>query len=920
MMAMKQQTLDMILSAAASLFQTMEVTENNLNEFIDGQVIMCEAMKWEVNREKVFQTIMENHSITLDGAHAAMVFNENHEKWFNSDVGTGFDRSIEWHYWKYYKQYLIESKKIPTAVVNETDEVTSKILSCLEDPTREGAWDRRGLVMGSVQSGKTGNYTGLIAKAIDAGYKFIVILTGTHNSLRSQTQTRINEELLGYDLEKLQNISQGSLSRIGVGSVYRVHRGLKEIQTLTTSQEKGDFKRKQAESVSPMLTNRHVLIIKKNVSILKNLIKWLKFAAEGGIVKDVPMLIIDDECDQASINTKKTEIDDDGNAIDAPTLTNMRIRELLNQFEKSAYVGYSATPYANIFIHSKRKHETLGKDLFPRHFIFNLTRPSNYIGPEEFFGLKTTDPSKNEALPLTKYVMDSDVIFPAKHKKDLAIEQIPASLKKAVTTFILSSVAKLIRNTSNPHNSMLVHVTRFTDVQGKVAKLIRKELQILVNRVGDDGDDLEDLQKIWEEECIPVTKKLIKLDRSEHKDLFTWAEINENIPTIISKIEVKEINGSAKDTMQYKQAEEFAKGKDLAWEKRGIHIIAIGGDKLSRGLTLEGLTISYYLRPSSMYDTLMQMGRWFGYRDGYLDLCRIFTTKEIIQNFQQISSAEKDLKEQFAEMASQGATPEEFGLAVQEDPGLLVVTNAGKRRDANLLDISFSGKQKETVAFDPDARGVNNSTLLNLLNSCEDGGYRDDKQKQNIHWKGVPKEIIETFLNDYKSHYGSGFQSKDVGKFVKLQTQTDISIWDVVVINMASSKRDIEIGKYKFGAVKRVAKDYSNEKKLAIGRLGDPTHELLDFSEERKKEILEDLRKTPNKNLTGYFVRGYRPTERGLLLIYGITDQESESEYMYGGISEEPFYGYAIGFPRNPDMKKMRMRVNTVYSDENGDL
>jgi hypothetical protein len=371
--------------------------------------------------------------------------------------------------------------------------------------------------------------------------------------------------------------------------------------------------------------------------------------------------------------------------------------------------------------------------------------------------------------------------------------------------------------------------------------------------------------------------------------------------------------------MQYKQAEEYAKGKKLTWEKRGIHIIAIGGDKLSRGLTLEGLTVSYYLRPSSMYDTLMQMGRWFGYRDGYLDLCRIFTTKNIIQNFQQISSAEKNLKEQFAEMARQGATPEEFGLAVQEDPGLLVVTNAGKRRDTDLLHISFSGKQKETVAFDPNQRKSNNSTLLKLLKSCDEEGARNEKEKQNLHWKGVPKEIVEAFLFNYKSHYQSGFKSKDIGKFVKMQIGNNIVTWDVVVINMASTKRNIKIGDFEFGAVKRAAKSYSNEKKLAIARIGDPNHELLDFSIKDRASIRDEFKKSTMESITGSFIRGFRPKERGLLLIYGITDQEKDSDYKYGGPSEEPYYGYAIGFPKNNDMKKLRMRVNDVYSEGDDD-
>ena len=746
-------TLNMVIAASTSWFNDHPFTDQSLKEFLETF-----KQSWpELDEVAAYERINELHNISMVGISASMEDNDNHEPWFNTTTNDALNREIGWHYWKYYHDYLKQKKNpIPQKVLDELDTVTSQVLSKLEDPHREGAWDRRGLVMGSVQSGKTGNYTGLIAKAIDSGYKFIVILTGTHNSLRSQTQVRVNEELLGYNLEKMQNISSGASYRVGVGKRFMLHRGHREIQTLTTSSEKGDFKKKQASSVNPILAKPHVLIIKKNTSILKNLNEWISVyaSADGGKVKDVPLLVIDDECDQASVNTKKTKTDLETNeVINDPTKTNEKIRELLNLFNKSAYIGYTATPYANIFIHSEKKHQSLGRDLFPRNFIFSLTKPTNYIGPEKYFGLNDDDDMEDPPLPLTTTVRDAEIIFPPKHKKDLHVSQLPYSLKYAVKQYLLACTARMLRETSNIHNSMLVHVTRYTAVQNSVCDLITKELQILKNRIGDSEDELEDLQKVWNDDFVPTTKTMISLDWTKETDQHTWEEIVDKLPTMIQKIQVKQINGSAKDTLQYKEAEDASEGKNLPWEQRGIHIIAVGGDKLSRGLTLEGLTVSYYLRASTMYDTLMQMGRWFGYRPGYLDLCRINTTSDLVTSFAQIATAEKDLNEQFIEMARMGATPEEFGLAVREDPGMLVVTNLGKRRDTRLLDLSFAGKCKETIVLRTDSSEHNIDVLDILIRAAKTTGERNEKENQNFHWKNISSKIITTFLQGYKGHF-----------------------------------------------------------------------------------------------------------------------------------------------------------------------
>ena len=265
------------------------------------------------------------------------------------------------------------------------------------------------MVVGSVQSGKTANYTALITKAADAGYKLFIILAGVHNSLRSQTQHRLNEEFLGYDLDRVQKTT-GDERKIGVRSMFPHHQ---VVNTLTSSVDNGDFKTAVARNagIIPSLTGDPIiLVVKKHVSILNNLLQWAttlgELNSEGRrIVKDVPMLLIDDECDFASVNTKKPEIDEDGNVIEEwdPTKTNRLIRQCLAAFEKSVYVGYTATPFANIFIHKDQPHPTYGEDLFPRDFLITLPQPTNYVGPEEVFGLRG-DPDVGinpiEALPL----------------------------------------------------------------------------------------------------------------------------------------------------------------------------------------------------------------------------------------------------------------------------------------------------------------------------------------------------------------------------------------------------------------------------------------------------------------------------------------------------------------------------------------
>ena len=390
----------------------------------------------------------------------------------------------EWPFWNRYERYLREHVGLPTETVRNIDEVTDDILGRLEAPDRAGAWDRRGLVSGQVQSGKTANYTGLIAKALDSGYKLVVVLAGIHNSLRSQTQARIDAGILGFDTRNQLRFDQTTeSSRIGVG---RMHGPFLPVSSFTSSRDNGDFKLNVAKNVGvvPGGNDPIILVVKKYKSILENLYKWatalrMETDPETGrpTVRDVPLLVIDDEADHASVDTSAARQDAEAAETD-PTTINRLIRKFLDTFQRSAYVGYTATPFANIFIDPDKSHREAGEDLFPRSFIINLPAPSTYIGPARVFGLiqdSTNAIDRVEPLPIVRDVNDHQLWLPDGHKSDFTIRaDIPQSLRHAIVTFLIAGATRRLRGQTSTHNSMLIHVTRFTRVQTQVRRTGRR--------------------------------------------------------------------------------------------------------------------------------------------------------------------------------------------------------------------------------------------------------------------------------------------------------------------------------------------------------------------------------------------------------------------------------------------------------------
>ncbi len=938
-----EQIVEQIADMSHAYFDKHSPTPDTIKNFIKRMKGFF--AEHELDEKKLFNLLESIHAPTINEDARILADNSDHEDWFNPDTNLPLKRDFDWHFWKHYREYLVIKKKWPTQVVNSLDRFSSLVLGKLEDPFRDGNWDRRGMVVGNVQSGKTANYTALITKATDAGYKLIVVLAGVHNSLRSQTQERLNEELLGYDMDEIQK-STGQEKRIGVRRMFTSHR---VVNTLTSSAANGDFKTATARvaGIIPSTTGDPIiLIIKKHVSILRNLIGWATSLgvpdSQGRkVVQDIPLLLIDDECDYASVNTKKPERDEYGNINEEwdPAKTNQRIRELLSSFSKSIYVGYTATPYANIFIHKEDPHPKYGADLFPKHFLISLPQPTNYIGPELVFGLQRDPDTRLQAiepLPLVREVSDSSDYIPASHKSNYSVAALPESLKEALKNFILVCAARRIRSTGVPHNTMLVHVTRFTLVQRQVYDFIEAEIKSFTARIMSGTDQLVDFRNLWETDFIPTSVNMKSRDFKDAK-IHDWEEIKEHLLEAIRNIKIKGVNGDIGDTLDYRQAElktreRIDKGEMVPWVDRGVSLIAIGGDKLSRGLTLDGLSVSYYLRSARMYDTLMQMGRWFGYRDGYNDLCRICTTGELIDWYRHIALANRELKNEFDYMEAIGSSPEKFGLKVRNHPGRLAITSAGKARATERMRITFAGRCLRTIVFDPRNNEKNWKALEILVQGI---GRAPDKKldpsKPRYHWTGVEADHVVRFLRSYATQEEAKrvVDPNRIADYIDKQLpKNELIVWHVVVVSNTPQKavHFVKLGDIEIGSVQRTPLRANEPDRISIGTLTSPTDEYIDMSKEEIEKLKERFELSNKEGgledqKFAAFARQERSAETGILLIYLPANRDvappntNVSPY---GLEDDEVVGFAVSFPGSDTASPIEYVVNSVYA--NGEL
>lgn len=660
-------------------------------------------------------------SIRLEMGH---VICEPYAPWLDSRKA-----EIDPFYWNRYAQ-LLEDKGYAPGVISRLNQITDRILGLLENPRRIGEWNRRGLVVGHVQSGKTANYIGLINKAADAGYKLIILIAGTLNNLRRQTQIRVDEGFVGKDSSLILRTTAKREDRfVGVGN--KDQRRFPIVFTSTNQ----DFSIKTAQSLGlsvNAVSEPIILVIKKNLKTLTNLTNWLQdHNTKGGskVIDDVPMLLIDDEADYASIDTSHG---------DDPTKINGQIRALLQSFSKRCYLGYTATPYANVFINHETDHAMLGEDLFPRDFIVSLEAPTNYVGPDELFG----DPPSLDAV---REVGDYATTLDLTHKITTVVDVLPESLLKAIRVFVLARAIRLCRGHEDKHNSMLINVSRFTRVQQQVRDLVDQYLTVLKNSIrfsyrlpwkeASRSREISSLEATWKEEFAATG--------------ISWPDVVSRLNDAVAPISAIEVNsGRSAAQLDYE-----------ANAKAGLNVIAVGGLSLSRGLTLEGLIVSYVLRNSQMYDTLLQMGRWFGYRDGYRDLTRIYLPPEAIGWYAHITMATSELRLEFERMERLQMTPKDFGLKVRSDPETLLITARNKMREAReiLWSIGLAGELVETakIVDNPGLIKENYNAVLALVEKLDEEAEdksQQEKPGEQVVWTAVRRETVLAFLNQFRGH------------------------------------------------------------------------------------------------------------------------------------------------------------------------
>lgn len=882
---------------AVGIIGTRELTDELLNEVMGMLPKITPDLDAET-LDKIRKQLEATIGISMmagQGLHGG-----EQEPWLEEIKAT-----IKWNYWSAYTNEL-KSNGFGREVIRVLDEDTDNILNECGYPGTDFGWRVQGLVMGDVQSGKTASYCGLINKAADAGYKFVVLLTGMIEELRAQSQERMDNGFVGRDS---RTIFDGERQKKAIGS----GRFRTTFPNVLTSID-FDFltANKKVLGGIPLenISEPVLLVMKKNKSPLQNLISFLDSQmSKGHHQLALPLLLVDDEADNASVNSKKDE---------DPATINRLIREILKRFVKSTYVAYTATPFANVFINPDKD------DLFPSNFVYSLNTPTNYIGAGGIFSESGSHQYQ------VQDITDADAIFPYKHDKHLVVASLPRSLSEALETFLLSCAIRDLRKEPLRHRSMLVNVTRFTDVQARLSNLIKDYLYALTEEIKQylADDDL------WSRHSrLKVLHDTWQIHYSDCE--VPWDEIRKALYDSIASVKVLTINqkSEAADRLNYGVYKKSEKGR---------RVIAVGGLTLSRGLTLEGLCVSYFYRNSKAYDTLLQMGRWFGYRPGYEDICRIWMDPDVQEWFAHVANVVGELKLDIRRMHANRQPPSRFGMRVRSHPDALIVTALNKMRNAQEVevDISYSecGVETPFLPKSIDANKKNLEAVSQFLSTLTPA----EMIKNKCFWRNVPAAQIAGFLSSLDiSSMNIPFMTDISGRdrpilsFIASNDVEKLAYWDICLpqgegnqisdLTISSSdgeRREIGPRKRQFEKVP-AGSDYLKLNKQRVGEIADETVDLSGPDiEEARLEWEEERKRDPEKGKTvpGFLYRRYR--QRPLLTIHIIEPRDPNEKSMHkdrmmkaADIKSGALVAVSLSFPKFEDgEKKARVpyRINKV--------
>ena len=931
--------IQLLLDSLISFDRTQgkEIEFSNIKGYIDRVSSML-GLVLDEDVYKRLETDIE-YQYQIKHSEAGIIrdnYEENLEWYANDDIEEPF-------FWDRYRKYLIKQASLDITSINLLDHTTlPNIMNCLGNPRAQYAEKklRRGLVIGDVQSGKTATYAGLICKAADAGYKVVILLAGITENLRRQTQERIDEAVIGRSSMPTGNVG----SRVGVGLDGKPNRATSFTSVI--SDFVGD-----CDKISTTIDQHNsliVFVIKKNVSVLEKLRFWLQDQnldpMQGCI--DHPMLLIDDEADNASVNTKKDQTD--------PTKTNKLIRQICNLFKNSTYVGFTATPFANVFIDPDSVDEMKRADLFPEHFIYALPTPSTYIGAERIFNpygdhhnciqyisdIEEPDYTSDEFREMEKHhIEDLDKgPFYYKHKKTWHGE-LPASVREAMLCYFLANVIRDLRGDFTKPRSMLINMSRFVKVQQHIRNKVEDIYKDVFHCIQYDFDDnrkentslalYKELKDVWEKHYSDVRD--ITFERAIDK---------KHLLNAIEHIEILVVNGS--------------RGSNKLDYKTTKRVIAVGGLALSRGLTLEGLLVSYFYRNTSTFDVLMQMGRWFGYRPHYEDIFRIWTSYESAIWYQEISQATEAVKGDIKQMYEQQLTPKDFGLKVRDYCDELQITAANKMRASYdlAMQTSYYGNIYDTpyASLNVSHNTKNKQEICQLVEKLKDEGYHylyaqdiEGDSKRNFEGKSrvfvdVPKETIVDFLKSITCSMANlNFNIQNLINFLQDRESIGIDTWDVVFEGGVSDEyydipglEDIKcVDRAIYTPVARRVVQVSSRRRLLGLREGKfaLTRQEIELAEQKQREawcrdegISEKAAKERNVPLKAYFQ--YLPNRKPVLIIMLIHPKPAEpavkeEKYLVRfreELGNDKIVAFAVGFPgtKDPEQAK-KYRVNKIY-------
>lgn len=865
-------------------------SESELHDLITERASFIKGDFSEHELSTLFDEMRHRHGVRIEMGAALVA--PDFKEWFDIDRR----RATDWFYWDRYRQYLADTG-FPGPVLEAMNEKTNMVIKLCGDPKSSEAFDRRGMVMGDVQAGKTGNYTALVSKAADVGYRVIIIIAGIHENLRSQTQKRIDEGLIGRNSDLSPTERSEDQGKVGVGwqDFSRLPR------SLTTRM--ADFRKNRAnlnwrlDSEEPF-----VFVIKKNASILKHLIGWLRSLNlhKGAGQIDLPMILIDDEADNASINVAKGP--------DSVSRINGQIRDILNLFAKSSYVAFTATPFANIFIDPDTNHEEAGKDLFPEHFLISLDRPENYYGAQKVF---LSDSGKTEQGP-TRDITDNEPLLPVKLPKGHVIKELPESLIRALRAFIVSGAIRNIRGQRDKHHSMLINVSHLTAVQTQVANLLRHRMNEIVRPALKLNCRLP-VREAQRNSEIAACRNVFE---SEFQDVeVDWEEILPLLYRVAEKAHVYEVNSMSGEKLVYPEVEDA--------ENDQVTAIAVGGYSLSRGLTLEGLTISYFLRNSKAYDTLLQMARWFGYRPGYEDLCRIWIKDDARKWYSHIAEASEELRQDLRYMAASGASPREFGLRVRRHPSALEITARNKAGDGQevIVEVGLARSRIETTVIHDNGPGdgaqKNRDSAIRLYRNLA-GRASSRREGASLMWQAVPSGLIKEYLSEFQNHPDAErTQIPPVIRYIEDREDEKLGEWDVVFVGSSAASasasqylpQDLQLqlqertpALREDGRVVATSRRFSSRGVVRIG---------MDYADIRS--VTEDAVANGTKNIADSAYLAVR--KRPLLAIQFLKLLDPGTENV---IDEPPLTAWTIGFPNSQRPNQtVSYQVNTIWWQQN---